>query len=790
MNFRQDEGVEKGVKCLIGMYNLIKNVEMYSAKHPASKEIAGEWLAILQSLLEWQKEIHVVLDNEGFYIGTTVISESIVTRNPVLTRLRTFLQDKHIESVSFNKSTTEQELIQFADSIKAVINSKADARKMISNLHSLNNYAIRINEAPSPNGTDSIESLLLSHFLDGSLGSELSEEIRDKLLNELLTSSRSVSRQIIEQIMREEAFNYPIIARDALSFLGDKWFFLVGTIILQVLGDKSIESRDVRALAILRKLATGLLGIAPERRGSGINDLFETLDLIQESHISTVPQSTTPELEAKKVEQLWGYWKELDSRNRGMEQFISRVSALVTEVIETGNTDKFDMSGVFEELMELLPRIMIYPSLSEKVFSAVTRLSQPRFVYDVITFTITAYAALEDPNPEVTAAFQNRILQYSAEDRESCSAVVTNLLRQMIETDSDQIAGHFAEIFEHLVKFHCQNCDRVSSCKVIGTAADHIANRSHSRSRAISLIRIWQDAAHALLVSSPIEFRQTVTPLANMPLNPEDFGDFEIREMLTKAWKSFAQAPIFQDVFKNLVVSDRDTRFKTIKELSRYNAFAVWICLAGLNTQNWYLRRNLATVLSQVVDFDKTNLLRDPLRDPDWHVRFEIISGLANRLIENPGKIPENPDLPIHRIFNMALRDGNRSIRYETYRVIEQLKMLSSLRSLKELYLRLATVNSDLDLEERTRLIRLFALLTQAPNAPFSEIIQTIAEIATQKEGIITPGWMIPLKRAAVEGLAMIQHPDARKWLETLANEKPYKRGVVGREARAALAKN
>ncbi len=789
MNYRQDEVVEKGIRFLVGLYNLFKNVEMYSNRHPATKEIAGECLASIQTLLERRKEIHVVLDNESFFIGSAVIPEQVVTRNPVLNRLRGIFQDKHVESISFNHNVTEAELIHFADSIKTVVNTKTDAAKLIANLHAVTNYALRLNEAPSLNGADSIESLLLSHFLDGSLGTELSEEVRDKLLNELLTSSRSVSRQIIEQIMREETFSYPIITRDALDSLGDKWFFLIGTIIQQILGEKAVESHDVRALTILRKLAPALLGIAPERRGQGIMELYEQLDIIQDG-ISPAPlQATTPEVEAQKVKRVWDYWKSLDEKNRNMEQFISRVSALVTEVIETGNSDKFDMSGVFEELEELLPRILMYPSLSEKVFSAVTRLSQPRFVYDVITLTIATFSSMENPHPDVASAFQNRILQYVAEDRESCSAIVTTLLKHMIETTSDRNAQYFSDVFDHLVKFHCQNCDRVSSCKVIETAADHIAMRKHSRARMLMLIRIWQDSAHSLLVTSPNEFRQKVSPMAGFPLNPEDFEDFEIREMLTRAWKSFAQAPVFQDIFKNLVANDRETRFKTIKELSRFNTFAIWICLSGLNTQNWYLRRNLATVLSQVVDFDNTNLLRDPLRDPDWHVRFEIISGLANRLIESPEVIAQNADLPVIRIFSMALRDGNRSIRTETYRVIENLKLLSTLRGLKELYQRLATVNSDLDLDERTRLIRLFAHLAQAPKAPVEEIIENIAEIAAQKEGIITPNWMVPIKKAAVDALAMIAHPKARKWLESLANDKPHKRGVVGREARAALTK-
>jgi hypothetical protein len=46
---------------------------------------------------------------------------------------------------------------------------------------------------------------------------------------------------------------------------------------------------------------------------------------------------------------------------------------------------------------------------------------------------------------------------------------------------------------------------------------------------------------------------------------------------------------------------------------------------------------------------------------------------------------------------------------------------------------------------------------------------------------------MIPIKKGAVQALENIPHDSAREWIQKLATQKPHKRGIVGREARAAL---
>jgi hypothetical protein len=301
------------------------------------------------------------------------------------------------------------------------------------------------------------------------------------------------------------------------------------------------------------------------------------------------------------------------------------------------------------------------------------------------------------------------------------------------------------------------------------------------------LLEIWKNLTLELAILSPDEFRNRIIPMALHPFNPDDHPNPEIKTLISSAWQSLADAPVFQTILKNLVSENRDIRFKSISELAGYGAFAIWICLYGLNSQSWHLRRNLATVMGQIVDVRQTNLLREPLRDHDWHVRLEIVKALAERTDEIKELIKLNPDHPIIKIVIMALRDGNRSIRSEAYKPIENLQLVTAFRSLAELFQRLAAVNSDSDIEERVKIIRLCGVLASFSCTASASIIEFLSEVGSQPEGLITPNWMIPIKKAVVEALSSLDYPLAVEKLTMLATQKPFKRGVVGREARAAL---
>jgi len=119
--------------------------------------------------------------------------------------------------------------------------------------------------------------------------------------------------------------------------------------------------------------------------------------------------------------------------------------------------------------------------------------------------------------------------------------------------------------------------------------------------------------------------------------------------------------------------------------------------------------------------------------------------------------------------------------------VFESITPPDAVRGLINAYERLSSVSDDYEVSERVRILGLLSIIGKSNPSFLDEVIRFVSGIATQKEGILTPQWMIPIKRASVECLEHIDTTESLKWLETLAKQRPYKRGVVGREARSAL---
>ncbi|MBN1552355.1 HEAT repeat domain-containing protein, partial [bacterium] len=618
------------------------------------------------------------------------------------------------------------------------------------------------------------ESILFEHFLDGSLGDKISEDVQYKLLGEIKRNKRSAGRQVIEHLKQEESYGYPIIPRDAIAWFGDKWLHYVGEIITKVLDLNTLSVEDPRVADLIEWLIPSSASIPPQRHGPDIVRL-----------LSEMSEASSEKQTAIFVE----YWEKLEKLLFESEGFMERIRSLVTELVEHGNSQTVDETGIIEEFEELVPKLLQFPSLNEKVFSVVYRLSNMRILHAMLIATLDNYAKLGEPNPETSAAFQSRLVNYCTNERYACNQLMVPIINNLFQTASESVSESLFEVVRRMLQYQCRNCEHLADCPVIAISVSHLNDDREHLARTSKLVQIWKDAAYALLIRHPTVFKEQVVPMAETPLNPEDYSVPELRDLLADAWQTFSEAPLFQDIFRNLVAEDRDIRFRTIKELAEYGAFAVWVCLGAMNSQNWHLRRNLATVLGKVTDLKHINLLRGALRDHDWHVRWEIIHALAERGEEIESEIQNNPDHPIARIFCMALRDGNKSIRQVALKAIEQYKLLTAVRSLQDLYGRLAAVNADADLDERVEIMKLLAKLTEIPGAPVDNIIAFISGIASQKEGLITPNWMVPIKKGAVEALAAIESPKSREWIKTLGTQRPHKRGVVGRIARSAMQK-
>jgi hypothetical protein len=754
------------------LVNLVKMLEMYTEKHQLSKEASKKCHAVLKEFMSWRKDVHIIFNEKDLLINGKPLRETEVTKSPSFDRFKSILREKKVLSLTFDRFVTEYELTYLAKLLATSVASPFETRDVATFLREESIFSIRVNEAPGTVTSETVESLLLTHFVEGSLGLDLSEELRERLFNEFKEYSESGARQVLEQLITESSYSYPIVQRDMLTTLGEKWIHFTGEIIKAILADAAFESFDERIVQLLDIFLPAVWSIPEERFGVAEAKLLrEMSDTEQED----------------KIHRYEKHFQILNKRLETSQPFFNRVRNWVGNIVENGNKESFNIQSSLEEYKIFTSQLLRSPSLCEKVFSAIFQLSEQMFIHDLLSYTMDGLTKMTDPSPEITAAIQTRLIEQCAINSDACRFLMIPLVQSMASASSDNVSQSFFEVIIRNIEHLYSRNKELSELPVIEVTVSIIEKDIADTSRFCKLIEVWRDAALSLFEKDIKVFRRHVVQSVTYPLNPGDYSNPVKKKAISDAWKSFSDLKLFQETFKVMIGDDREVRFKTMRRLSRYGTFAVWVCLGALNSQNWHLRRNLATVLGMAVDLNHTAPLLEPLRDHDWRVRLEIINALAERLSEIKEMIQEDQEHPVVKIICTSLRDGNPNIRQAAYRPIETYKLQPAVKSLKNLYDRLSAVNADNDVEERSQIIRLLAKLASGPRANVENIIELIAEIASQKEGLITPNWMIPLKKAAAESLASIRHPLSVEWLEKLATTKPHKRGVIGREARFYL---
>ena len=756
------------------LVNLVKALEMYTYQHPRSKSCAERCFSSLKEMMEGRNEAQIAYEQSTVFVNGVPLSLAEVNQNPSFFRLGNCLKRKNVYSVNFDRTVTQEHLTSLAKAFATTVTTRSRARNATAFLQEQNVFSIRLNDAAEIGISENPESLLLSHLLDGSLGDRIPEQIRERLFTEIKLYSQSSGLQVLEHVNRESTFSYPIGVRDLFATLGEKWIHFTGSLIRDICGEEAFENEDPLILDLITVLIPPIQSMSVQQRGEETAEFFDQISKREG---------------IEKITYFWRYWLLLDAGVAAQQEFLDRIQTLVTTVVEKALTRNFNSQKILQELREILPTILESPSLYEKVFSAIYELNNPDFVQELMLQTLETLSLMTAPKRRIILAFENRMSTYCNEKDENCHVMIVQVVRNILRAQNDDLSQSLFRIVLSSIEHKCSNCTHLIQCRITDTIASMIQEEDIPISRAKRLIQVWQEAAYQLVLANDAEFQRRIVPMAIHPMNPEDYDSMEMQNLITDAWKSFATVQRFQELFRRLVTDDREERFKAIEELSRYGAFAIWICLGGFNSQNWHLRRNLATVVGRVVDLRQTNLLKEILRDHDWHVRYEIISALVSRSDEMEEELKNNPDHFIIKIFCIALRDGNKTIRNEVFIPIRKYNILPALKSLKDLYNRLAAVNSDNDIEERCKIIEILVHLADPLSAPMEDIIEFITEIAAQKEGLITPNWMIPIKKAAVKGLAAIDHPHAHKALKKLATETPLKRAFVRRLARAALQK-
>lgn len=760
------------IRFCMDFQGLLKSVEMYTTEHLAAVDAAVRCLNSFRGLLYENKTIEIVPGGSSLQIGPTFIPEKILERTPAFQRVSKLLEDRRITMIAIRPDAAADDFLAMAHAL-TVPYEPSVAERQYDELENKTRFRIKIS-GEEIERTESAQHLL-PHVISGKMDIELTEASRELLYLEITRNIEETGRVLQKQMKKEIAPDAPLCPRDVLNDYCNRWVHLLGELLEMIHSGEDTASAE-RQRQVLEMMIPYLETIPEEKRCAEFNELM--------SKINTSDLSTKIRLFAEYYDNVFQKVSDYSTFRHRVEQLLENVESL-----SRGDDSPERIASLVEQLVSIVPGTVNFPVLYQKLTYHIFNTQYPELIHKMLIVTFNTYLKHDDVDPDSIRILVDKSCDLCHTYRDYCQEIVGDFIQILSRTPDARKPERLSPIPVEIITRGCGQCDRIKDCRVLDLLSEAIGNVNLAESLREPFIDLWQQITHALLQQDFNAFRARVPPLAETILAPDKFDDNGLQDMIVDAWKSFADTSYFETLFKRLTNPDRETRFNTIDHISKYGGFAVWLSLGGLHSDNWQLRRNLATIIGRVASLEKPAFLKQVLRDRDWHVRFEVISALRRRVEEVSDQIRKEPDHPLGRLITLALLDGRKEIRQETYTIIETIAPPEAARSLISTYHRLSAVSDDYEIQERVRILTILSELARLERSDTGEIIEFITGIAGMKEGILTPQWMIPLKKGAVESLVAIDTDESRAWLEKLAHKRPYKRGVVGREARSALKK-
>ncbi|MBN1297272.1 hypothetical protein JXA80_10860 [bacterium] len=758
------------IRFCMDFQGLLKAVEMYTTEHLAAVDAAVRCLNSFRPLVFEDQTITITPGNSSLQIGPTFIPEKILERTPAFQRVAKLLDDRRITMIAIRPDVAADDFLAMAHTLTSPFEPTV-AERQYDELETKTRYRITISGKETER-TESVQHLL-PHVIAGSLDVELTSASRELLYLEITRNIEETGRVLQKQMKKEVSPESPTCPRDVLNEYCNRWVHLLGELLEMIHSGQDTASAE-RQRQVLEMMLPYLETIPNDQRCPEFNAL---MDKMHGGDLST------------KIRLFAEYYDGVFQRVADFTTFRHRVDSLILaiESLNDAAPDETVIQSIRHQLDAIIPGTTHFTILYDKLIHRVYQSHHPELVHNILTKTFGAYLTQESLDEAAVQILGEKTQSFCHEFKSYCENTLTYFIRTISEVKEPAPNPKLIAIPLNTLAMECESCERIKECGVFDLISRLIPEPRIPRILRLPLIEHWQRMAHALLECDINVFRTRIPPLAESVLAPDAFDENDIQDVIADAWKSFADTTYFQSVFKRLTDPDRETRFSTINHLANYGKFAVWLSLGGLNNDNWQLRRNLATIIGRVASLDEPVFLKLVLRDRDWHVRFEVISALRRRVEEVTGQIRKQANHPLGRLITLALLDGRQEIRMEAYSIIENIAPPEAVRSLISTYQRLSAVSDDYEIQERSRILAIMSMLGRNNSEAAKDVVHFAGEIASMKEGILTPQWMIPLKKAAVECLVMIDTPDSRAWLETLAHKRPYKRGVVGREARSVL---
>jgi hypothetical protein len=760
------------IRFCIDFQGLLKAVEMYTIEHVAAVDAAVRLQNSFRPLVFENDDVVIMSDAPSLQVGTTFVTEKIIEKTPAIMKIYKLIEERKIGSITIKPDVAPDDLLMMARTLTAPFEPSV-AERQYEELDLKTGSRIMIS-ALAMIHKDS-DGTILSQLLSGKLDNKLNDTAKDALYNEITRNIESTTRIIQKQLRRELQKEAPVSVRDTLPVACDRWVHILGEVMEKIHSGRDTTSAE-RQRQILELILPYLSTIQINKRSEEFNTVME--------QIESASIQTKIRLFAQYYDQIFQRVEDLATYRRRAQNLVRQLE----QIPHAKDSEKSKLVSVAkQEVASVAPGAVNFPAVFGKVMFRVLQTREPELIQPMLFIALDRLSDTASVPSGTVDEFASLAISFCKEFNDYCESTVTGFIKILSDTPVENQPEILVQIMRKILEEYCDNCRKINKCAIVETLSSELCRQTISQPLATAFIELWQRTGHAVLKQDFNAFLTRIVPLAENDLAPDRFSEDGLQDCIAEAWKSFADAPYFKNLFKRLTGPEKKIRFDTIDYVSRFGSFAVWLSLGGLGNQNWQLRRNLATIIGRVAPLDKPAFLKQVLRDRDWHVRFEVISALRHRIEEVADQIKSNNEHPLGRIITLALLDGRKEIREETYAIFESITPPDAVRGLINAYERLSSVSDDYEVEERCRIIALLGIIAQNNPEHFGEVIDFVSRIATLKEGLLTPQWMISLKKTSVECLEKISSAESRHWIETLARKRPYKRGVVGREARAAL---
>lgn len=264
---------------------------------------------------------------------------------------------------------------------------------------------------------------------------------------------------------------------------------------------------------------------------------------------------------------------------------------------------KSKMPKIFEHLAHTGVKLL----LSDKLASVVTE--------DDLRMTVEPYFAMLDSDNVATRETAHRslaILAHRFVGQGSFDIARTIIMRISAALEKEPIVESIESVFEDISRLYhvCREHRQKDFCSKILEPFNTILSRDTMTSAfKTKIIHFLGDTGHPLGLSL----------LFSMVWESGIYPD--VRASIVK----FGAAAVNQAVITLRDVEDYNIRMRLVDIMKNIGEKSITILLKNLGAPEWYLRRNILTILSDIGTYEITEHLEPLLKDDDYRVRLELV---------------------------------------------------------------------------------------------------------------------------------------------------------------------